>query len=74
MKARMRDDVRRVATALWNLERRDYATGEGGPAFHTYADGKQEAMPLHLQPGKHQRYWADRARRVLRALRRGRRR
>lgn len=63
-------DTERVAVALWNIERRDMEIGESGPSFHTYADGKQEAMPFHKQDADFKKYWRDRARRVLRALRR----
>lgn len=60
--------VDRLATALWNQERRDLDDGGQQPAFHCYADGKQEPMPLHKQDADHIRYWRNRARRLLRAI------
>jgi hypothetical protein len=62
--------VERLARALWNQQRWEYANDDGGtmPAFHAYADGKQEPMPWQKQEADLHAYFRARARRLLRAM------
>lgn len=63
-------EAARLAVILWNITRHELQTGDNGPGFYSYADGKQEPMPFHKQDAKFKTFWRRRAGKVLQAIQR----